>query len=287
MKIETCAFGIPKDSCNPQRLVPCSPLTCGEDSFCITETDTHLYLGIADGVAGYTVEDNGNSKVVAQSLMNNIPKVIAKKSKAKKAAILQPKRILKSAFVHLVNDVRKKRIENIRNGGRATACLISINKDSADLKFANLGDSGFIILSPDSNGTYKVNFKSEYQLNGYNNPLRFSMMIDHYMDSDYFYIGVNTRDITVKRKEVILLMTDGVFDNLFDYELEKIVTVFMMWSEDSATQLAENVAFAARKRSHEDWERIPMDVEAEKYGIERFEGGKPDDITVISAIIDY
>ena len=36
------------------------------------------------------------------------------------------------------------------------------------------------------------------------------MMIDHYMDSDYFYISVNKRDITLKAKDVILLMTDGV-----------------------------------------------------------------------------
>lgn len=270
---------MPKTTISHQKGKLITPLDCGEDSFCVSETGTEVVLGIADGVSGTGGKNGGNPKLFAESFMQNIPKVIKKKSGRN-----TPKTILRRAFIRLVDDIRNKKIQGIKNGGAATACVLFINKESGALKYANLGDSGFVLMSPDDEGNYTTQFKSEYQLKTFNFPFQFFMTIDKFMLSDFFYIGANTREITVKPNDVILLMTDGVFDNLFDWQLEKLVTKSMRKGE-GAVELAEGVTLAAWKRSNETWGESPMGAEAEKYGKEWDEGGKQDDITVIATII--
>lgn len=273
----TGAFGIPKNlTCIRYGGSKTYPKECGEDSYCISDTEERLVLGIADGVSG-SKEDGGDPAAFARTLMLNAWKIVEKRSKKK----LKPHKVIKQAFKRLVDDMANK----LPKGGASTACLLSINKKTWQLKYASLGDSGFLILSPNDSGNYKIRFRSEYQLYEFNFPKQLAAYSDQTGDFDILKcIGKNTQKLQLKESEVVLLMTDGVFDNIFDHELEN-ATDKIMKSSKSAQQLAENICRMARSRSYEEYAECPFTVEGRKHG-QYFHGGKPDDITVTVAIVN-
>lgn len=78
--------------------------------------------------------------------------------------------------------------------------------------------------------------------------------------------------------------TDGLFDNLFEHEivgfLQEERTGPCILSEDSASRIAQE----ARTVSLDMWAFSPHMKEAQESGV-IFQGGKPDDISVIVIIV--
>jgi protein phosphatase PTC7 len=76
---------------------------------------------------------------------------------------------------------------------------------------------------------------------------------------------------------VLLIATDGVYDNLFDAELAKLLGSARGCS---ATTLATEVAICARKSSRSRTARTPFSVAASETG-HNMPGGKMDDVGII------
>ncbi|KAG2440270.1 hypothetical protein HXX76_004382 [Chlamydomonas incerta] len=100
--------------------------------------------------------------------------------------------------------------------GSSTVCL-ALMKPNKQLEIANVGDSGVRILR---NG--KVIFGTEAQQHAFNMPFQLSHPNnvedpDSADDADVHLVEVQDGD-------VIMLATDGLFDNVFDDEIEQIVS---------------------------------------------------------------
>lgn len=159
--------------------------------------------------------------------------------------------------------------------GSSTACLLSLDR-SGVLHALNLGDSGFRVLSRALTGTqhrYHVKARSTEQTHGFNFPYQLGTgSKDSPEDGDQYELRVAAGDL-------IVLGTDGVWDNLFDSRLCELLGELPL--DATAPTLAQAIAAEARAASlRRDWQS-PFALAASRHFGQPHEGGKLDDVTVV------
>lgn len=95
--------------------------------------------------------------------------------------------------------------------GSSTACVVVLNRENSRLYTANIGDSGFMVVRRG-----RVVHKSEEQQHYFNTPFQLSLPPPGYQAdvlSDQPDSAM-TDNFPVEDGDVILVATDGVFDNL-------------------------------------------------------------------------
>jgi len=217
----------------------------GEDAHFIS--DDNSVIGVADGVGGW--EALGvDSGLYSRSLMNFA-------CLSANSGVKNPCELLKIAHERCL-DIQ----------GSTTACIISLidNKIHA----ANLGDSGFLIIR---NGA--LIYKTKEQQHYFNCPFQIGSSRD--MPEDAQRIVVED----VQSGDIIVVCTDGVFDNLFTDAIIRIVN-------DSAgmdpAQIADRIAAAAHSVGCDNTAFTPFQDGAQKTG-QLWQGGKLDDISCVVA----
>jgi protein phosphatase PTC7 len=105
--------------------------------------------------------------------------------------------------------------------GSCTACLLRIDRRDGALTALNLGDSGFRIFRPAASSAKRpcmqVEAASQPQQHYFNCPLQLGGgSADAPSDGDAYSAAVQPGDL-------VLLATDGLFDNLFDDEIASLV----------------------------------------------------------------
>ena len=166
--------------------------------------------------------------------------------------------------------------------GSSTAIVATVqgpydtNADELPISIANLGDSGFIIIDEKGN----VRKESIPQTKGFNFPFQLGgESPDEPNDSDLY-------DIKLKKNEVLILATDGLFDNLFTHDIGQTVYKYMnnnnkQIDQQYMNELAYHIAKYAFDTSKNETIITPFAREAMQYGYRDLQGGKEDDITLI------
>uniref|UniRef100_M8BU41 Protein phosphatase n=1 Tax=Aegilops tauschii TaxID=37682 RepID=M8BU41_AEGTA len=98
---------------------------------------------------------------------------------------------------------------------------------------------------------------------------------------------VNKADVgqmAVRHGDVVVLGTDGLFDNMFDAELEVVVRMGMALGF-SPKNMADVVAGIAYEMSTSKTRDSPYSADSRRLQGDHRRGGKPDDITVVVAFI--
>ncbi|KAJ7561699.1 hypothetical protein O6H91_03G038200 [Diphasiastrum complanatum] len=162
--------------------------TGGEDAFFIEGSS---WVGIADGVGAWTFSgiDSGH---YARELMWNCAE-IARGYLGKP----NPKAVLEKAF-------RKTKAT-----GSSTTLIAALYKQT--LFAVNVGDSGFLLIR-----SKEVVAKSIPMQHAFNFPYQIGLQSDHPSVGEPYELPVSEGD-------VLVLGTDGLFDNLFENEIVKIV----------------------------------------------------------------
>ena len=210
--------------------------------------------------------------------------------------------------------------ESVPAGG-STAC-VAIARTDGNLEVANLGDSGYVQLRANA-----IHHYSDPQTHAFNTPYQLSIIPPKVLAQTAIFGGTPLsdlpRDSTVAHHclhhgDVILLATDGVWDNLYPQDVLKIVskhmTGFGAWEtiddkgivatsrldyltepggvefidEDSTLQglLAVEVAGAAKQASLNTKVDGPFAKEVQKYYPgDDYRGGKVDDICVVAVVV--
>lgn len=227
-------------------------------------------IGVADGVGGWRAYgvDPGQFSVNLMKCCERL--VIAGYFKSN-----QPAKLLAQGF----REMQENKQQII---GSSTACLMMLSHADLKLYTANIGDSGFLVVREG-----EVVHRSQEQQHYFNTPFQLSLpptelqsevLSDQPESADQYEFSVEDGD-------VILMATDGIFDNVPDTVLiEEMYKVQHCKDINRLQQCANSIALIARKLSRDPKFLSPFCVNALAAGIEA-EGGKPDDITVLLATV--
>ncbi|KAJ3645640.1 hypothetical protein Zmor_023281 [Zophobas morio] len=242
----------------------------GDDAWFTAKHKSADVLGVADGVGGWRAYgiDPGEFSL---HLMRTCERLV----KLGRFTPTNPSDLLARSYCELLH--HKKAIL-----GSSTACVVILNRDNNTLYTANIGDSGFMVVRKG-----RIIRKSEEQQHYFNTPFQLSLPPPGYQAdvlSDQPDSAI-TDNFPVEDGDVILVATDGVFDNLPQNlivdELKKVQ------GERCASRLqmvANSIAWMARNLSFDETFISPFAESAFANGINTI-GGKPDDITVLLATV--
>ncbi|KAG5188940.1 phosphatase 2C-like domain-containing protein [Tribonema minus] len=195
----------------------------GEDAFFLLPKD----IGVFDGVGGFRklgVDPAAFSRAFAAAAAHNITAQRARweaigggggGSGAQTVATFKGVD-LRLALEHALSSA----LRGTRGGG-CTACVASFDAASGLLTGANLGDSGLAVLRRDLSKRMFVAYRTTPQQHRFNMP---------------YQLGTNSTDTPAdavqfrfytRPGDVIVLATDGLFDNLFDEDIVETVAALL------------------------------------------------------------
>ncbi|KAL0076896.1 phosphatase 2C-like domain-containing protein [Phycomyces blakesleeanus] len=254
----------------------------GEDALFLR----HDAIGVADGVGGWSENTPGSSPALySRKLMHHAFLEMERFDNLEdphfcRHAEANPVEVLQATYDHSMREAHR---ENLI--GSSTACLAILRAD--EVRVANLGDCGISIIR---NNSYI--FRSEEQQHSFNYP---------------FQLGTRSRDrpkhaqsfnVKVQKGDIIIMGSDGLFDNVFDSEIlatvRKHVSSYIIPGNEHrparvmefdpqglSDVLAKQALDASEDKRHID---SPFQRRAMNSGF-YFQGGKADDISVVVAVV--
>ncbi|KAG1054126.1 hypothetical protein G6F43_003846 [Rhizopus delemar] len=247
-------------------------IDAGEDAFFQTTTPQGLAIGVADGVGGWSTM-GVDPALFSWTLMNNASNVASKSSKED---------------AHDILDVAfdKLRKSGKVSAGSSTACILNLSKTTGEMTSCNLGDSAFVLVRDK-----KIVYESPSQQHYFNCPYQLTVVPRNYPNRDEFVTDLpkdgDRKTFYLKNGDLILLATDGYFDNVYAEETLDIINACMESIEDKETMtktLAKTLTEKARKLSL-DPKRISPWAKAARAQGANYRGGKVDDITCIVTLV--
>ena len=165
--------------------------------------------------------------------------------------------------------------------GGATCCVATLDPVAARVYSANLGDSGYYVLRFNaSKGKVEIVGKSRDVVKVFNTPRILGMGEEA---TDYIEVDVHE----VKDKDLLLMYTDGFSFNIFPEQIISFLKPFLALPDlpdlDVVTEMLAEKAF---KQSLDPFFDSPFAIKAAEnmLGL-RWDGGRPNDITVVAAQI--
>ena len=256
---------------------PAKSHTGGEDAFFVSEE--YASFGVADGVGGWAAAGIDPAEY---------PRKLIDACEAGAALHGDPFNILMSAF------------ETVHAPGTCTVALACL--EGKYLRIASLGDCGTKVVR---DGV--VVFASKVQEHRFNQPYQLGSPRYHpsnVPDDAHRY------NVIVQPGDVIVMGSDGLWDNLWDHELEQLVAEELEKikggvvsggggdekngpRQEKMQELADRLAKVASKHSKDSRYTSPFAVEkherlipeAVRKLMEDPQGGKLDDVTAVAAII--
>jgi len=261
----------------------------GDDSFFVTADSAADVLGVADGVGGWR-NYGVDPSLFSSSLMATCQRVVNEGRSRPDA----PKTIIATGYHDLVQLTRSPFASGRRTTaasglmGSSTVCIVSFHRDTQNLYAANLGDSGFAVFR---NG--KVIHRSIEQQHYFNAPYQLSLPPQQARSGSTSSMlqdspdEADTSSVPLEEGDVIVLATDGLWDNLDDEMIwEEIETNLHDTNDEvSVRRTARALATRARTLAFDPSYMSPFAKNARAAGIQRVQGGKPDDITILLSAV--
>ncbi|KAG0485158.1 hypothetical protein HPP92_008992 [Vanilla planifolia] len=231
---------------------PSKALTGGEDAYFLACKN---WFGVADGVGQWSLEGI-NAGIYARELMENCEKIL---SECEGISVYTPGHVLIQSASRALSP------------GSSTILVGSF--DGKALHVANIGDSGFMVIR----GNH-VLIRSIPMVYGFNFPLQIESGDD---PSKY----METYSMDLDEGDVIVVATDGLFDNVYEQQIVDIVSKSLC-SKLKLVEVAEMLALRAQEVGRSATVRSPFADAAYAAGYPFFAGGKLDDVTVIVSIVE-
>lgn len=165
-----------------------------------------------------------------------------------------------------------------KNIGSSTVVLAKFDTTRENfLKATNLGDSGYLLLRPEADGTFTHLFRTKEQQFSFNFPYQCGTGADLPYAADDLEHEIQDNDI-------IIMASDGVFDNLYDIDLEDCVKPFVKDANLFDLMASANcITTKSYKLGNTNGYLSPFAKNAKRDGVNYPAQGKADDIAVVVA----
>ncbi len=275
-----------------------------------------LYMGVADGVGSWR-EYNVDPREFSHKLMAECKNILAEASTQCSAvggknscSMIAPVELIAQAY---------KRTKEANVIGSSTVCVALFDSVHHQLHFSNIGDSGIIVLrhiDSDVASTLQrgssdlsIAFVSQQQLKSFNHPFQMGWTGEEIVEENSSFKQASDccmSSVHILRGDVIIMATDGLFDNV---DIDDITKIAQQWeyesgfidgggigsrnkrwssgnsltdlSAQSVSKLAERLCQKARENSLDNTTDSPFALLAKENDI-MWSGGMPDDCTVIA-----
>ena len=289
------------------------------------------YFGVADGVGSwreYGVDPRDFShklmaeceNILAEAAAHNTNSGGGDGDKKTFRRMIAPSEILAQAY---------QRTKDANVIGSCTACIALFDTIRHQLHFSNLGDSGIIVLrhiDSDVAGSLKrdkekprhertsdlrVAFVSQQQLKSFNHPFQLGWTGEEVVEGEETSLKSPrdscTTSIHIRRGDIIIMATDGLFDNV---DVDDVAQIALEWeqkngfirggdiaareqrwlmgnsltvlSSERVQSLSDALCERAREASLDQTKDSPFAILAKENDI-MWSGGMPDDCTVVVA----
>ncbi|KAJ5780842.1 hypothetical protein N7457_006002 [Penicillium paradoxum] len=265
----------------------------GEDAFFVSRIGNRISdhqdsnaeavaFGVADGVGGWT-----ESRVDPADFSHGLCGYMAQTAQTwhEPAERLRPKHLLQAGYDQVVAD------STIRAGGSTASVGVALPDGRVEL--ANLGDSGSVLLRRAAVHHYSVP-----QTHGFNTPYQLSVIPPRMRAQASVFGGAFLEDfprdasvtnIQMQHGDVLLIATDGVFDNLNNQDILKLITSRMVmtgaWTAtDSGVGVSEDLRALAAPGGLADALPSPSGSPLSKKGPSDPDSGPEDQVTLQSVL---
>lgn len=244
---------------------------CGEDSYLISPGkagEKRSLLAVADGVGGWA-EHGGDSSQVSNAFMRAMQHFHQNRAEA-----FQLSELLETSFQYLVS---LKKLSK----GTTTVCSCAFDHASGELEVSNIGDSQLVVIR-----AQKVILEVEAGVWAFNSPNQVGFGLYGEPQGNIEEMAIEKK-IRLQRGDIVVLGTDGLFDNLYVEDMARLVGSAPQTDAVSLATLAKQLAKAAYDLGADDDYVSPFAAEAIRHGKapSNYSGGKPDDISVIVALV--
>ncbi|KAI9139560.1 phosphatase 2C-like domain-containing protein [Paraphysoderma sedebokerense] len=248
---------------------------CGEDAFFVTRLQDVTFAGVTDGVGAW--RKRGIDPRWFSWGLSNYYYAIASPDKS-------PRDIMQEGYERLIESKALK-------GGSSTAVIIKFDYNTAKLSTAVLGDSRYMIIRND-----QILFKSQDMQHYFNAP--YQMHINE-EKSDTPEIHAITNEHDLKVGDIVIVASDGLFDNSYDANIlqtlrdtpyinydsfSKIIKPKNM-KDKNMERVAELLGRQARRFMGDQSRTSPFAKSVNKLMKTDYAGGKLDDVTILAFMV--
>ncbi|KAL5337837.1 phosphatase 2C-like domain-containing protein [Aspergillus crustosus] len=216
----------------------------GEDAFFVSKigradssTDNSIAFAVADGVGGWA-ESRVDPADFSHGLCGYMAEIALEWDQP--AEQLRAKSLLQAGYDRVVAD------DTIRAGGCTAS--VGVGLDDGRIELANLGDSGSVLLRQAAVHHYSIP-----QTHGFNTPYQLSIIPPRMRQQASIFGGsfledyprdAATTNLHMHHGDVIMLATDGVFDNINNQDILKLVTSRMLYTGAWTASTSPNTGIA-------------------------------------------
>ncbi|KAI8800281.1 phosphatase 2C-like domain-containing protein [Cladochytrium replicatum] len=264
------ASGVPKNGSLAVSDSKYLSVQVGEDAY-FTRPDA---LGVADGVGGWAGTKGANPALFSRLLMHHAKAEVEKyddlanyEEEVRDYYAIDPRTVMRRSYEQVM--------KNKSLVGSSTALIVILRND--ELRVANLGDCGMMVIRDD-----EIIFRTEEQQHMFNFPYQLGTgSHDGPQDAQVFRVKVQESDL-------VIIGSDGMFDNVFDDEILDLVG--RVTDGDPISKVdPQRITEALAKRAVEVAEdprciSSPFQTRAIDEGV-YYQGGKMDDVTVLTAVV--
>ncbi|KAK5663436.1 hypothetical protein OQA88_3865 [Cercophora sp. LCS_1] len=232
----------------------------GQDAFFVSRlgpNPSEVALGVADGVGGWM-----DSGVDPADFSHAFCDYMAQEAHESTSRALTARQLMQKGYEAVCHD------PSIKAGG--STAIVGLLTEGGNLEVANLGDSGYILLR--LNGVHAY---SEPQTHAFNTPFQLSVVPPSMLLRAAAFGGAQLMDqprdaevtrLRLRHGDVIVFASDGLWDNLFNQDILRIVSRTMnkigAWEDTGAgVKVATELSRFTQPRG---W---PSEGEAEKKAV--------------------
>lgn len=281
---------------------PIGGITNGDDAVIVLADKGVDFLAVGDGVGAWAQKERGHAALWSRLVVHywgvEVESVIASKEGGGSIEEMDMVGCLQRAFEATKKDTKAGQEGEIM--GTTTASGAVLGQDAAGrpvVLATTLGDSMVFVIRPDRGAGGDAGAQDEDMVQG---ELMFKTKEQwHWFDCPR-QLGTNSPDtptgnavsdvVPIEVGDVVVVVSDGVTDNLFEAEIvDKVCRCVKMWEQDNyeakegMLYVARELMNAAREIAQDPNAESPYMEKALDEGISAF-GGKLDDISVVVGV---